>query len=42
MSAKVIQKQEAADQYREWDPEVDVGGDYCEERAGAGTCCLEL
>jgi hypothetical protein len=28
MSAKVIQKQQAADQDAEGNPEVDVGGDY--------------
>jgi len=33
MSAEVIQKQEAADQDSEGNPEVDVGGDYSKQGA---------
>jgi len=31
MSAKLIQKQQAADQDGEGDPEVDVSGDYAKQ-----------
>jgi hypothetical protein len=36
MSAEVIQKQEASDEYGKRNPEVDVGGDYAEKIAGSG------
>jgi hypothetical protein len=36
MSAEVIQEQQASDEDREGNPEVDVGGDYAEQIAGSG------
>ena len=36
MSAEIIQKHEAADEDREWNPEVEVGGDHAEEVAWSG------
>jgi len=36
ISAEVIQKQEAADEYSKRNPEVDVGGDYAKQIAGSG------
>ncbi len=34
MSAESIQKQKSADEYREGNPEMDVGGDHAEQVAG--------
>jgi len=34
MSAESIQKQESADEHREGNPEMDIGGDHAEQVAG--------
>lgn len=35
-STEFIQKQEAADEDRKWNPEVDIGDDHAEQIARSG------